>query len=308
MITRAALLALLPAIALAIYIDGQDYDPEVFDFARASHSSLNKFFPPASGPLAVGGQIRLYFKDNLYEYVNGHAEFFISSGFKSLAVAGYRDINIKDGDPPVVAEIYDMGSPEGALEVISQEAEGLKTFDAGFLGYKSRESALFIKGSYYVKLSLFSGGQKALLALADQISKSMGEIKTEFPQFAVFPEPDMVKGSEGYTSQDYMGLDFMANVFTHEYERNGERFTAFVAAPLNKERFIGRMLSFYDETEAQVDSFLVDGAKAWEIEDKYEGVWSMARIGSEFIGVRGLEKSEERLAFLKEAVAKYRIK
>lgn len=308
MITRAGLVALLPVIALAIYIDGQHYDPEVFDFDSASENPLTNFFPLTSGPLATVGQIRLYSKDNLYEYVNGHAEFFISSGFKSLAVAGYRGKKQKKGDPPVVAEIYDMRSPGGALGVISQEAKGLETFEAGFLGYKSLKSVMFIKGPYYVKLNLFSGGEKPLYALARDISDKLGEIETQLPQFAKFPKPGSVKGSEGFVSRNYLGLDFMVNVFTYEYKRKGEEFTAFLVAPENKERYIKEMLSFYDETGARVDSFSVDGANGWEIHDKYEGAWSMVRIGSEFIGVRGLEKSEERLAFLSEAVAKGRKK
>lgn len=304
MITRAVLFALLPVVALAIYIDGQDYDPEVFEFDRASNIRLNKFFPLASGSLSKGGQVRVYSKDNLYEYVNGHAEFFISSGFKSLAVTGYRDINQKDGDPPVVSEIYDMGSPEGALGVISQEAKGLKSFGVGFIGYKSRKSAIFVKGPYYVKLTLFSGDRQALYALADEISKGMGDLKTELPQFAIFPESDAIKGSEGYVSRNYMGLDFMANVFTYQYKRDDNEFTAFLVSPNNNELYIKQMLSFYDTTEARVNSFSVDGADGWEINDKYEGVWSMVRIGSEFIGVNGLEDSQERLTFLKAAIAR----
>lgn len=304
MITKAVLFALLPAIALAIYIDGQDYDPEVFEFDRASNTRISKFFPLASGPLAIFGQVRLYSKDNLYEYVNGHAEFFISAGFKSLALVGYRDAKQKEGDPPIVAEIYEMGSPESALGVISQEAKGLKSFKTGFIGYKSRKSVLFIKGPYYVKLNLFDGDRRAMYQLASDISKSMGEIKTDLPQFARFPKSDAVKGSEGYASRNYMGLDFMVNVFTYDYERNGSQFTAFLVAPENRERYIKNMLSFYKGNDTQIDSFEIDGASGWEINDKYEGVWSIVGVGSEFIGVSGLENQEERLDFLKEAVGR----
>ncbi|VAX18410.1 hypothetical protein MNBD_NITROSPINAE04-1647 [hydrothermal vent metagenome] len=306
MMTRAFLLALLPVIALAIYIDGQKYNPEVFEFTRASESSLVKVFPLVSKTLARDRQVRLYTKENLYEYVDGHAEFFITSGFKSLAVSGYQGNKEKTDDPPVVAEIYDMGSPEGALGVISKEAMGLNTFDgAWFIGYKSGNSVMFIKGPYYVKLNIFiKDGMKTLNALAKDISDNIGEIKTELPQFAKFPEAGGVKGSGGYVSGNYMGLDFMANVFTCKYKRDGKEFTAFLVAPENNKRFLSRMLSFYDETGVQVDSFLIDSAKVWEIQDKYEGVWSMARIGSEFIGVTGLEQNDDRLAFLKEIVAK----
>ncbi|VAX16163.1 hypothetical protein MNBD_NITROSPINAE03-307 [hydrothermal vent metagenome] len=306
MITRAFLLALLPVIALAIYIDGQKYSPEVFEFTRASENSLAHFFPLASKTLARDRQIRLYTKENLYEYVDGHAEFFISSGFNSLAVSGYRDKKQKAGDPPVVAEIYDMGSTGGALGVISQEASGLDAFDgAWFIGYKSGKSVMFIKGPYYVRLNIFiKDGMKTLYLLAKDISDNIGEIKTELPQFTKFPEPGAVKGSGGYVSNNYMGLDFMTNVFTYKYKRGEKKFTAFLVTPENKKRFIERMLSFYDETGVQVDSFSIDSAKGWKIQDKYEGVWSMARVGSEFIGVTGLESDKDRLAFLKEVVAK----
>ncbi len=305
---RAGLLLLLPVIALAIYIEGQRYDPEIFDFSKTSGNALAKYFPSSSGNLTRKGPARVFTKENLYEYINGHAEFFISSGFNSLAVAGYGMKGEEADTPAYTVDIFDMGSPGGALGVISQEAKGLKTFEDGFIGYKSRKSVMFIKGPYYVKLNLFSGDRNALYALAKEISDGMGEIKTELPQFVMFPEPGAIKGSDGYVSRNYMGLDFMANVFTYQYKRSDKEFSAFLVVPKNKERFLERMLSFYDETGTRVDSFSVDGANGWEINDKYDGAWSMAQIGSEFIGVSGLAKSEERLAFLKEAVAKYRIK
>ena len=74
-------------------MEGQTYDPALIQF----QSSLSQtdpalsFFPDKITEFSRIGQIRTFTKENLYEYVNGHAEYFISAGFSRLSVGEYSE-------------------------------------------------------------------------------------------------------------------------------------------------------------------------------------------------------------------------
>jgi len=124
---RIILIGLLPAVALLIYFNGQSYDPALINFSKSQSvmDNMSGFFPDEIETLSRSGQIRTYTRENLYEYVNGHAEYFISSGFVKLSVGEYS-MNSKD-DPDVVIDIYDMGKSIQAFGILSDESGGNTT-------------------------------------------------------------------------------------------------------------------------------------------------------------------------------------
>lgn len=303
---RAGLLLLLPVIALAIYIEGQRYDPEIFDFSKTSGNALAKYFPSTSGNLTRKGPARVFTKENLYEYINGHAEFFISSGFKSLAVAGYGMKGEEADTPAYTVDIFDMGSPSAAFGVMTRESAGSEPEKVGFMGYRNNGGITFINGPYFVKITSFKPGGE-ISALASDVAKSIGDLKTELPQFALFPESGAMENGRGFIRRDYMGLDFLAEVYEQRYERSGLSFSAFSISPQQgPDRFIESFLSFFKESGAKLTSIDVEGARGWEVHDEYEGTWSLVQTGRDFMGVREIEDDSARAAFLREVVGKSR--
>ena len=88
-LVRALLIALLPILALLFYLDGQNYDPGLVDFQSGEATAFSPaadLFPETIAGLTRTGQIRRFGKDDLYEYINGHADYFIGAGFRGLAV------------------------------------------------------------------------------------------------------------------------------------------------------------------------------------------------------------------------------
>lgn len=303
MIARAGLLALLPVIALAVYLEGQSYDPDTLDFSKARETHAARLLPESAAGFTRNGPARVFTRDNLFEYVNGHAEFFISSGFKSLAVGEYGQ-GKAPGAPPVFAvDVYDMGSPANSFGVMTKEIGGARPVDIGFMGYATGEAVAFIKGMYYVKIASFDKDAD-IGAFAKAVDQSMGDIPTRIARFDMFPEAGAAPRGRGFVRRDYMGLDFFSNVFEQKYERNGKSFTAFIATPDGgPEAFIAKAMSFYDDMGVPVDTFDVGGHPAWEIHDEYEGTWAMVKTGGDFAGVREIGDASERMAFLKELAA-----
>ncbi|MEJ2628983.1 MAG: hypothetical protein P8078_10545, partial [bacterium] len=72
-------------------------------------------FPSLPGWQQVG-EVKMYHSDNLWEYINGAADHFISYGFEELT---YGDIS-KD-ELTVTVNVYDMGSVLNAFGIYTSE-------------------------------------------------------------------------------------------------------------------------------------------------------------------------------------------
>ncbi len=74
-LNRFVLLALLPLIVFLVYIEGQTYDPALIRFTSSDVSTGAEaaLFPREINGFSRSGVVRIYSKENLYEYVNGHA-------------------------------------------------------------------------------------------------------------------------------------------------------------------------------------------------------------------------------------------
>lgn len=304
MIARAGLLALLPVIALAVYLEGQKYDPDTLDFSKAQETPSARLLPEAAGGFAREGNVRSFTRDNLFEYVNGHAEFFISSGFESLAVGEYGNSKDSAGPPSFTVDVYDMGSPSNSFGVMTNESGGARPVDIGFMGYAMGEAVVFMKGRYYVKIASFSKDAD-IAAFAKAVDRGMGDIPSKIVQFDRFPGEGAMDKGRGFIRRDYMGLDFFSNVFEQKYERNGKEFTAFLVTPEGgPEAFMEKAMKFYDDMGVKVDTFTAGDYPAWEVHDEYEGTWAMVRSGDGFLGVRELDDKSERVSFLNEMASR----
>lgn len=302
MTARLGLYLLLPIFALAIYVDGQRYDPSAMDYKGQRVSALTGFLPANMDGLSRDGQPRVFTKDNLFELVDGHAEFFISAGFKQSAVAGYRIAGDDGGIPVINIDVYDMGSPENAFGVMTEESAQAEAFDVGFMGVKTGESAMFIKGPYYVKLTAFGKGADKLTASARAIDRAMTGVASTLPQFDRLPD----KGSTGknYVRKDYLGMDFFSGVFEKKYKRDGDEFSAFVMTPKDgAEALVSKALAFYKSSGAKTQTVESGKTKGWDIADKYEGSMTLTVAGPDVVGVKGLADGNARIAFLAETVA-----
>jgi len=169
------------------------------------------------------------------------------------------------------------------------------------MGVKTGESAMFIKGPYYVKVTAFAKGVDKLLACARAVDKAMTGVASTLPQFDRLPE----KGSTGnnYVRKDYLGMDFFAGVFEKKYKRGGEEFSAFVMTPKEgAEALVNKALAFYKQSGAKTESVEAGKMRGWDIADKYEGSMTLIVSGPDVIGVKGLADGNARIAFLAETV------
>jgi hypothetical protein len=313
-VKRLLLLLLLPVVAAAIYVEGQKYDPATIDFKSADFkSAAAEGAPPfTQGALndiagyVQSGPVRSFTKENLYEYVDGHAEFFISAGFAGLWVMDYaktggRAANPKSGfaksdtadvKSDIVVELYDMGREIQAFGVLVDEAgEGAEPFQAGALGFKTPQCISFFKGRWYVKVTVFSSDAPAG-EFARAVDKSISAEAEKFTLFEKFPGvgPDIGKvTATRFVKNSYRGLSFMQNVIEREYLIKGKTAQAAMVAGEGAKKLVRDMDAFLAKSgvkRAEAGTTPA-GDRIFKVPDRYEGDWYMIIDGGVDGGVDG---------------------
>lgn len=287
---RSILLALLPVIALVLYFEGQRYDPALIRFASSDIGSGDEaaLFPREIGEFSRSGQVRIYNKDNLYEYVDGHAEYFLSAGFVRLAVGEYIRTGTEPAQPDVIVDIYDMGKPIQAYGVLSGEIGDQGTaIKIGNKGAKTDQGISFISGKYYVKVTSFEEAI-SLEPIAREIDKTMGASSEDITTFSRFPDMKEVVATR-YIKEAYRGLDFANNVMEREYRIQGNtvQVSLFTGTDAEIKRLVVSYLAFFRESETPFEKVRRQGQELYKVMDPYEGDWYLVPFTDALFGIYG---------------------
>jgi hypothetical protein len=282
---RLALIALLPLLALLLYLDGQRYDPDLVQLEARHGSALPapSLFPDSLAGVQRTGQVRHFDKANLYQYIDGHAEYFLDAGFRALAVGEYGDTG--NGQPALVVSLYDMGAPLNAFGVLVDEAGDQEAVEIGSMGFRSGQGLNFIHGPFYVQMSLFDDTLPLDAAGAD-LARNLAEQEKD-PGFAFqFPNLGQVTSTR-FVKEDYHGLGFLSQVLERGFKRDGEEMQAFLLQ--GSEAEIGGLVAafedFFGEDEMPYQRIERDGLVFFEVQDPYEGEWFFVPLSTRLVGV-----------------------
>ncbi len=117
------------------------------------------------------GQDEFYDRQTAFRYMDGAAELYRSYGFKLLMVRRY----LKTNHPPMVLELFDMGSSEEAFGIFSYQTEE-EEVGIGQASDYGGGLLRFWKGRFYVHLYAEKESpstKRDLLTLGEVISKRM---------------------------------------------------------------------------------------------------------------------------------------
>lgn len=163
----------------------------VFEIANpewVSSSDWKTFsFPDLTG-WKQSGEIQTFSPKDLYEYIDGAADLYLSYDFQELKVAEYQN----DKKASVIIEVYRHKTPTYAFGIYSQERLSDGNFlDIGAQGYSEKDILNFVAGNCYVKINSFKTGpeeQEVLLTFAKKVVGNLGE-KGSLPSIlSSFPE------------------------------------------------------------------------------------------------------------------------
>ncbi|MBF0606116.1 MAG: hypothetical protein HQL61_01020 [Magnetococcales bacterium] len=293
---RLLLVALLPVVGLTIYVTGQRYDPGLMNFKSAGSSveggAIN--FPREAGGFQLRGPVRTFNKDNLFEYVDGHAEYLINNGFVALYVAEYVAAGVAEGhSPDVVVDVYVMGKPEHAFGVLMDSAPSDNNeVQVGLMGYKTENGVSFFAGSYYVHVTTFKEHSE-VVSLAGAIHSALGVRAGTFSLFDRLPDIGRVVSTR-YFKENYRGLDFIHNVIERRYEIDGKEVqVALVTGGKDVvDSLVSAFMTYFEKSGVTYGKSEVAGVIRYKVADKYEGDWFLIPSGDALFSVYGAVSDE----------------
>jgi len=117
------------------------------------------------------GDVEIYDRETIFDYIDGAGEIYLLYGFQKVMVFRL----IKAGEPTIVVELFDMGSPEDAFGVFSHAREGEEQGIGQGSEYRGGLMC-FWKANFFA--CIFSEGEtidtkKAVFDLAQKIAENI---------------------------------------------------------------------------------------------------------------------------------------
>jgi len=246
--------------------------------------------PVPGGWTAVDEEYR-YGPDNLWEYINGAAELFLSYGFRELIV---QDIEL--GDQYLSVSVYDMGRPLAAFGVYEREKPAdLKGLDgvgaAAVLQPPYR--GLLLKNRFYVKAEV--GGddltEDALRTVLVDIAAGLPGGDELPPALAALPVAGRVAGTVAFAGNAFLGLGDLSGCMHADYTLDDDTtYRLFTMRPSS------RLLN--NQTGHWVTETLDDSRLLMHREIPYSGVVVLLGDTEQMVGVSGFADRDQAVTVL----------
>ena len=261
--------------------------------------------PSEAGGWKWDGKELKYDSRTLFKYIDGAAELYLAYGFENLTVRRFE----KSNQPPLIIELYDMGSSEGAYGVFSYEQQDEETgigqgseFGGGLLR--------FWKGNYFVSIYAEGEGAEVESGILKMGRAAADSISTQGP------EPKLV----GFIPGKDFGLVDKSTRYLKSHVLLNQRFFISHQNILNLNPKTEAILAQYLRDKQKTQLLLIRYPNLKEAGDAYQnfmkaylsdaqgkdrlktedGKWTIAQQKNEFvIIVFGAPKEAEGEALLK---------
>lgn len=156
---------------------------------------LKELIPEASGDFEKWGKTQIYERENLFDYMNGGAELYLSYDFQKLLVQKYKAKEME-----ITVEVYQMETSEDAFGIFSLEQEG-EVFQIGDKAFYSSGLLKFWKDNFFVRIMDISGDDKSkdvILDLGEKIGSQISR-KGKLPELlSRLPKEGLIPNSEKF--------------------------------------------------------------------------------------------------------------
>lgn len=166
------------------------FNPEI------EKAGFDQFLPDEINGWRVEDDDRTYNPETIFDYIDGAGEVYRSYNFRTLYVRRY----VKEGEPDIVADCFDMGTSEDAFGVFTHDLEGEEVG----IGQRSAYNAGLLsvwKSHYFVSLYAeeeTEEAKEAVLALGLKIAASIGEIGEKPDLISLLPAEKLEEKSVHY--------------------------------------------------------------------------------------------------------------
>jgi hypothetical protein len=174
------------------------------------------------------GEPVVYSPENLFEYIDGAADVYLTYEFEELAALTYD----RGEKMSLSVEIYRHSDLRNAFGIYSQERPEVGDFiSIGTQGYYEKGTLNFFHGRHYVKLMgyyLEDEDERILKDAAGEIAGRLGEEAAFPPTLECFPAAGKIPNSERFLAQDVLGHGFLHAAYAADYEMDGRVVRVFL--------------------------------------------------------------------------------
>ena len=239
-------------------------------------------FPTLNG-WESDGKVQAFNKDNLFERIDGAAEFYLSYGFESLQVASWK----RDGSELTV-EVYDHGDPLHAYGIYSIERSAkAETSPIGLEGYSDAATLNFVTGKFYVKINSTQIEKVAgfsLKSFATEFAKTLCS-NPEYPKvIGLFPKENLQSNTCQYIPTEFMGLGFLGSAVRAKYSLNGAEVTIFIIERADRAEVEKMVLKYISYADAKIKK-VAEGD--FLLKDPFNGTVCLRWKGNYLLGSTG---------------------
>lgn len=244
------------------------------------------FFPETVQGWRGTGREETFSPENLFMYIDGGSELYLTYGFRKLTVRTYT----RTGQPDIVADSFDMGSSRDAFGVF---AHGQESPD-NRVGQGSEYSGgllRFWKGRFFV--SILSGAEtpeskEAILQMGKEMADSVGA--GALPSIlSLLPEDELVWESVRYFHHPAW-LNTYCSIDDRDLLRIDDRTEAVLARFGEKGKRVVLLVVVYPDRSRAEKAFeafqngATPGADAHGCVSTADGTWTACRLrGKRFI-------------------------
>ena len=234
----------------------------------------------------------VFVSENLWDFINGAADTYLSYGFIDLHVAEY-----KKGKDVIKLEIYRHSDNTMAFGIYSTErSPSFRYINIGAQGYIADGAVNFFKGNYYVKIRTYSKSEKTLQSTESLAIKVADMIKGDSRMPAVlsqFPEKGKKKNEETFINESVLGHKFLNKAYKAVYEVGSDNFSLFIFEN-GSSGDVKKTVDTYLKTTGQDPSD--SGSGKYKLTDGYNGTVFLAWKENQMVIISGLSKDQSEIA------------
>ena len=209
----------------------------------------------------------LQFKpENLYEKINGRAEYYLSYDMIKMTFAGFR--RSTDNNNFINLSIYDMGTPSNAFGVFSGERSlGVPPLKLGRDAYRSEANYYIWHGQYYIQIiasDTISELRRIGMDMAEKLTDNLQDSGQLVWGLEALPVNNRVPKSVQYFLIDALGHSFLRNTYTAKYYKDKAEVSVFLSqqdSPKSANTIIAKFKEHVNKYGKEVDLLSVDGIK-----------------------------------------------
>jgi hypothetical protein len=265
---------------------------------KESNVDMNSFLPASFPDIGLEriSEIKTYNNKELWEYIDGGAELYLSYNFVEVATADYKRDSIE-----IVPDIYRFDNDIDAFGLYSMfRMPDVQVIQLGVEGFTAPASLSFVKGKYLVRLVGFDEtpeGSTALINLAEGINRLLPGTTEPPAMFNYFPTENQVPLTDKYYIESFLGVKTLTQVYSREYFINGDSISLFLAYDSSGAKYMAwNEIAKKTGREKPAPSDLpYDEAYVFIINDAYYGEIIVGLRNQKLVGIVNYSKKQREL-------------